>query len=148
MTERSDIRAAISNAYYENRGKGQTMETAADAAADAVMALLAAQPGRSARDGVEVSVEEVIVELSNSLAAVAAERDGLVKALERALFQWEMYADSNRGLDRNSEPYIAEADDPEARLYQECRAALATPPPTPDGERACASCGHAIEPAP
>lgn len=38
---RDDIRSAISNAYYENRGKGQTMETAADAAADAVLAIIA-----------------------------------------------------------------------------------------------------------
>ena len=39
---RGSLRAAISNAYYENRGKGQTMETAADAATDAVCEVLAA----------------------------------------------------------------------------------------------------------
>lgn len=34
---RADVRAAISNAYYEARNHGQTMEQAADHAADAVM---------------------------------------------------------------------------------------------------------------
>ena len=36
---RATIRAAISNAYYDTRNTGGTMEQAADAAADAVMAL-------------------------------------------------------------------------------------------------------------
>lgn len=43
---RGDLRAAISNAYYENRGKGQTMESAADDAVDAVLAILALGPVR------------------------------------------------------------------------------------------------------
>lgn len=38
--DREKIRAAITNAYYEARNSGGTMETAADAAADAVMALV------------------------------------------------------------------------------------------------------------
>lgn len=37
---RDQIRAAISTAYYDTRNTGGTMETAADAAADAVVALL------------------------------------------------------------------------------------------------------------
>lgn len=40
MSLREDIRSAISNAYYENRGAGQTMETAADDAVAAVMEIL------------------------------------------------------------------------------------------------------------
>ena len=40
MSERREaIRAAISDAYYESRNEGQTMEAAADRATDAVMAL-------------------------------------------------------------------------------------------------------------
>lgn len=40
MTLQADIRAAISNAYYEARNHGQTMEVAADNAATSVMAVL------------------------------------------------------------------------------------------------------------
>lgn len=35
-----DVRAAISDAYYDARNAGETMEQAADNAADAVMALV------------------------------------------------------------------------------------------------------------
>lgn len=37
---RPEMRAAISNAYYDTRHEGQTMEVAADRAVDAVLALL------------------------------------------------------------------------------------------------------------
>ena len=41
MTEpRNQIRAAISNAYYEARNDGLTMETAADNATEAVLEVL------------------------------------------------------------------------------------------------------------
>lgn len=46
MTDRDKIRAAISNAYYDTRNTGGTMETAADRAADAVFALLAVDAAR------------------------------------------------------------------------------------------------------
>jgi hypothetical protein len=38
--DRDRIRAAISTAYYDTRNTGGTMETAADAAADAVLAII------------------------------------------------------------------------------------------------------------
>lgn len=42
MTDlRTEVRTAISNAYYEARNHGQTMETAADDAVRAVMGILA-----------------------------------------------------------------------------------------------------------
>lgn len=44
-TLRSDIRAAISNAYYDARNAGRTMEHAADDAADRVMACLSVKAG-------------------------------------------------------------------------------------------------------
>jgi hypothetical protein len=37
---RDDVRKAITDAYYDARNAGDTMETAADAAADAVMVLV------------------------------------------------------------------------------------------------------------
>lgn len=39
----SKIRAAISNAYYDARNEGQTMEAAADNATAAVVALIEAE---------------------------------------------------------------------------------------------------------
>lgn len=39
-TLRDDVRAAISNAYYDARNAGRTMEHAADVATDAVMQLV------------------------------------------------------------------------------------------------------------
>lgn len=37
MSARSELRAAISDAYYEARNEGRTMESAADVAVDAVL---------------------------------------------------------------------------------------------------------------
>lgn len=45
-------------------------------------------------------------------------------ALDRALLQWEMYADANRGDGRELD-YLVDGDDTEARLYQQCRSTLA-----------------------
>lgn len=42
---RKDIRTAITNAYYDARNDGRTMESAADIAADAVMVVVAAAEG-------------------------------------------------------------------------------------------------------
>lgn len=36
---RTEVRRVITNAYYDCRNEGETMETAADRAADAVMAI-------------------------------------------------------------------------------------------------------------
>lgn len=55
-----DIRSAISNAYYENRGKGQTMETAADAATAAVMALLAARADAAEWTAEDLAFEQIL----------------------------------------------------------------------------------------
>ena len=48
MIDKVEIRKAISNAFYESRNRGQTMETAIDVATTAVMALI------------EVDVEPVV----------------------------------------------------------------------------------------
>lgn len=44
-TLRGEIRAAISNAYYDARNTGRTMEHAADEAANQVLALVSAKVG-------------------------------------------------------------------------------------------------------
>lgn len=43
MIARDEVRRVISDAYYDARNRRRTMEQAADAAADAVMALLDAE---------------------------------------------------------------------------------------------------------
>ena len=43
MNLREEVRAKISDAYYDARNAGQTMETAADVAADAVLAVVKAR---------------------------------------------------------------------------------------------------------
>lgn len=46
MTTRDDIRKVITDAYYDARNAGGTMETAADRAADAVFALIEVDAAR------------------------------------------------------------------------------------------------------
>ena len=53
-TLRSEVRAAISNAYYDARNAGRTMEHAADDAAARVMARLS-RPAEKVRPGFTVS---------------------------------------------------------------------------------------------
>ena len=48
--DRQTIRAAISNAFYEERNAGRTMEDAADRAANEVMALVSADAEEDAED--------------------------------------------------------------------------------------------------
>lgn len=43
MSDRNAVRAAISNAYYEARNAGRTMEQAADEATEAVLAITEAR---------------------------------------------------------------------------------------------------------
>lgn len=60
---RAEVRKAISDAYYEARNNGQTMETAADNAADAVTAILTAR--------LDATVEELKPIFANVAGEVA-----------------------------------------------------------------------------
>lgn len=67
------VRAAISNAYYETREAGGTMERAADAAAAHVMDLLDA--ARAKDSGASEGLRDAVAAMASVL--VMAERDGM-----------------------------------------------------------------------
>ena len=64
--DRGEVRRAITNAYYDARNEGETMEVAADRAADAVMALATTPEPAPALD-----FEEFRKEISDAI-----DRDG------------------------------------------------------------------------
>lgn len=70
---RAEVRKAISDAYYEARNDGQTMETAADNAADAVTAILTAR------------LDATVAELKPIFANVAGELAGASRAAKAVL---------------------------------------------------------------
>jgi hypothetical protein len=68
MSDRNAVRAAISNAYYEARNAGRTMEAAADEATEAVLAIIA-----GAVAGAEDRLRARVVDYCEHAAGMAEE---------------------------------------------------------------------------
>lgn len=90
--DREAIRAVISDAFYDARNAGRTMEHAADSAADAVMALVRADAEEDAED----------TEHYRALAETATERIRAAEAVRDELLSWHIghgdYKSAGRSL--------------------------------------------------
>ena len=89
---RSEVRRVVTDAYYEARNAGETMETAADNAADAVMALAAFRPAAKPEAGLRMALARWIVDEGDGSMSVRPTGDmrygyGVAKAEIRSILR-------------------------------------------------------------